>query len=299
MIPNKRAAVLDGHMAYVEVGKGNPIVFLHGNPTSSYLWRNIIPHLRGLGRCLAPDLIGMGASDKLTGSEYRFVDHARYLDAWFDAVGVTENAVLVVHDWGSALGFHWAHRNAERVQGIVHFESISAPASTALAKDSAKWFYDFMRSEAGERAVIGDNMFIERVLLDSLGDRLTETDRLIYRWPWLAGGEYRRPLLTWPREIPVDGEPADVTELVTAYQKWMEINDIPKLFMPSTPAAIMVPGEGRLEAALRWSKQTVVEIPGDPDAESPAVNHYLQEVCPDIIGRTIADWYGQLDARSP
>lgn len=291
MLPNKRVATLDANMAYVEVGEGDPVVFLHGNPTSSYLWRHVIPHVQGLGRCLAPDLIGMGASDKLAGSQYRFEDHARYLDAWFDAVGVTENAVVVVHDWGSALGFHWAHRHAERIKGIVHFESITAPASTELAQEGAKWFYSFMRSEEGEQAVIGDNMFIEKVLLESLGDRLTETDKVIYRWPWLAGGENRRPLITWPREIPVDGEPADVTEVVAAYQQWMETNDIPKLFMPSTPAAIMVPGEGRLEAALRWSNQTVVEIPGDPDAESPAVNHYLQEVCPDVIGKTIADWY--------
>lgn len=291
MLPNKRVSTLDANMAYIEVGEGDPIVFLHGNPTSSYLWRNVIPHVQHLGRCLAPDLIGMGASDKLTGSPYRFEDHARYLDAWFEAAGVTENAVVVVHDWGSALGFHWAHRHADRIKGIVHFESITAPADTALAQEGAKWFYAFMRSDEGEQAVLGDNMFIEKVLLESLGDRLTETDRMIYRWPWLAGGETRRPLITWPREIPVDGEPADVTEIVVAYQKWMETNDVPKLFMPSTPAAIMVPGEGRLEAALRWSNQTVVEIPGDPNAESPAVNHYLQEVCPDVIGKTIADWY--------
>ncbi len=298
MLPNKRTPVLDAHMAYVETGTGDPpgdtIVFLHGNPTSSYLWRNIIPHVQSRGRCLAPDLIGMGASDKLPGSQYRFTDHARYLDAWFDAAGVSENVVLVVHDWGSALGFHWARRNAEKVKGIVHFESITAEASLKSAADSAKGFYTFMRSDEGERAVIEDNMFVEKIMLESLGDRLTETDRMIYRWPWLAGGENRRPLITWPREIPVDGDPPDVTEVVRAYQAWMETNDIPKLFLLGDPAAIMKEGEGRLEAARKWSHQTEVVIPGDPDAP-PAVNHYIQEVCPDVIGKAIADWLAQLD----
>ena len=293
MLPNKRIQVLDSSMAYVEIGEGDPVVFLHGNPTSSYLWRNIIPHMSDKTRCLAPDLIGMGASDKLQGSQYRFEDHARYLDAWFDAVGVMEQAVIVVHDWGSALGFHWAHRHPERIKGIVHFESITAPASTDVAGEGAKWFYDFMRSDEGERAVIDDNMFIEKVMFESLGDRLTELDRTIYRWPWLAGGEARRPLITWPREIPVDGEPKDVTAIVSAYQAWMETNDVPKLFLLGTPAAIMVPGEGRLEAARKWSHQKEVAIPGDPDA-APAVNHYIQEVCPDIIGTAISDWYKDL-----
>lgn len=290
MLPNRRAPVLDAHMAYVEAGEGDPVVFLHGNPTSSYLWRNIIPHVQGQARCLAPDLIGMGASDKLEGCEYRFIDHARYLDAWFEAAGVTENAVLVVHDWGSALGFHWAHRHPDRIKGIVHFESITAPADTSEAGEGAKGFYSFMRSDAGERAVIEDNMFVEKIMLESLGDRLSETDRTVYRWPWLAGGEARRPLITWPREIPVDGEPADVTGIVMSYQAWMETNDIPKLFLLGSPAAIMVEGEGRLEAARKWSLQTEVAIPGDPDTEFPAVNHYIQEVCPDVIGTEISKW---------
>ncbi len=290
MLPNRRVPVLDAHMAYVEAGEGDPVVFLHGNPTSSYLWRNIIPHVQGQARCLAPDLIGMGASDKLNGSLYRFVDHSRYLDAWFEAAGVTENVVIVVHDWGSALGFYWAQRNPERMKGIVHFESITAVAESAKAGESAKGFYSFMRSDEGERAVIEDNMFVEQIMLGSLGDRLSETDRAIYRWPWLAGGEARRPLITWPREIPVDGEPVDVTEIVTSYQTWMETNDIPKMFLLGSPAAIMREGEGRLEAARRWSNQIEIAIPGDTETDKPAVNHYIQEVCPDVIGKAIADW---------
>jgi len=151
-----------------------------------------------------------------------------------------------------------------------------------------------MRSDEGERAVIDDNMFVEKIMLESLGDLLTETDRMIYRWPWLVGGENRRPLITWPREIPVDGDPADVTEIVRTYQMWMETNDIPKLFLLGNPAAIMKEGEGRLEAARKWSHQTEVAIPGDPNGP-PAVNHYIQEVCPDVIGKAIADWLGELD----
>ncbi|MEM9181716.1 MAG: haloalkane dehalogenase [Pseudomonadota bacterium] len=293
MLPNRRIDVLDATMAYVETGAGDPMVFLHGNPTSSYLWRNIIPHLSDDCLCLAPDLIGMGASDKLTGSEYRFVDHARYLDAWFEAVLGDQPVILVVHDWGSALGFYWAHRHPERVRGIVHFESITAPASTAVAQESARWFYDFMNSEQGERAVIDDNMFIEKVLLESLGDRLSETDRTVYRWPWLAGGESRRPLITWPREIPVDGKPADTFKIVSDYQAWMEVNDIPKLFLLGSPAAIMRDGEGRLEAARRWSHQTEIAIPGDADAPV-AANHYLQELAPEAIGQAIVAWHREL-----
>ena len=293
MLPNRRAEVIDSYMVYVEAGEGNPVVFLHGNPTSSYLWRNVIPHVQPFGRCLAPDLIGMGGSAKLTGSQYRFVDHARYLDAWFDAVTRTERVVLVVHDWGSALGFHWAHRHPERVKGIVHMESITAPADTKTSGAGAKSFYGFMRSTEGEKAVIEDNMFVEKIMLGSLGDRLSETDRLIYRWPWLAGGENRRPLITWPREIPVDGDPADVTKIVSAYQVWMEHNAIPKLFIRGEPAAIMVPGEGRLEAARRWSHQTEVLVKGDAGGP-PAVNHYIQEVCPDDIGKAIAAWLKRL-----
>lgn len=290
MLPNRRTAVLDAHMVHIEDGTGDPIVFLHGNPTSSYLWRNIIPYLSNLGRCLAPDLIGMGGSDKLSGNQYRFFDHVRYLDAWFDRVIEDSNRItLVVHDWGSALGFHWAHRHSDRVRAIVHMESITAPAETSAAQPGAKSFYAFMRSEEGEARVLQDNLFVESIMLESLGARLTETDRLIYRWPWIVPGENRRPLITWPREIPVDGEPADVYDVVVTYQDWMEKNDIPKLFVLGEPGAIMTPGEGRLEAAERWANQTIVRVPGDPEGPA-AVNHYIQEVCPAAIGRAIAEW---------
>lgn len=293
MDPNKTISVLGSNMAYIDVGSGDPCVFLHGNPTSSYLWRNIIPHMQPSARCLAPDLIGMGASDKLTDSQYTFSDQAKYLDAWFEAAGVTNNVTLVVHDWGSALGFHWGRRNPKRVKAIVHFESITAPAETRDTDEGTKWFYSFFRSDEGERAVLQDNMFIEKILLEPLDGHLTDADRAAYRKPWLEAGETRRPMITWPQQIPVDGQPADTTQVVTAYQQWMEECDIPKLFLLGNPPAIMTPGEGRLEAARRWKNQTEIAIPGDP-AASPAANHYIQEICPDVIGKAIADWHQSL-----
>lgn len=293
MFPNKRISVMKAQMAYIDVGHGDPIVFLHGNPTSSYLWRNIIPHLGGNARCLAPDLIGMGASDKVSNCQYRFKDHAQYLDAWFRAVIGNAPVTLVVHDWGSALGFDWARRHPDRVKGIVHFESITAPADTKDTDEGTKWFYDFFRSDEGERAVLENNMFIEKILLEPLETHLTDGDRAAYRKPWLTPGENRRPMITWPQEIPVDGAPADTTKIVTAYQSWMEHCEIPKLFLLGDPPAIMTPGEGRLEAARRWANQTEITVPGDA-AASPAANHYLQEICPDVIGCAIAQWYGAL-----
>ncbi len=285
-----RANVLDSYMAYREVGDGDPIVFLHGNPTSSYLWRNVVPHVAHLGRCIAPDLIGMGESGKLNGSQYRFFDHRRYLDELLQTLGVDSNVILVVHDWGSALGFDWANRNRDAVKGIAYMEAITAPAVVDPNSPSAKQFYYFMRSEEAERRVIDDNMFVEDIFLKSLASRLSEADKAVYREPWLAGGEARRPLITWPREIPVNGEPEDVHEVVVSYQGWMQENSVPKLFIRGNPAVIMVEGENRLTAARSWSNQTEVEVPGDADSEFAATNHYIQEICPDEIGEALANW---------
>jgi len=282
--------VLDSSMAYLQAGEGDPIVFLHGNPTSSYLWRNIIPHVADLGRCIAPDLIGMGDSGKLAGSEYRFFDHRRYLDALLEGLDVHENVILVVHDWGSALGFDWANRHRDAVKGIAYMEAITAPAVVDPESPAAKQFYYFMRTDEAERRVIDDNMFVEDIFLASLANKLSEADKAAYRKPWLAGGESRRPLITWPREIPVNGEPKDVHDVVVSYQQWMQTNTIPKLFIRGDPAVIMVEGENRLTAARAWSKQTEVVVPGDPDTQFPAANHYIQEQCPDEIGRALAAW---------
>ena len=290
-----KAEVLDSFMAYRQVGSGDPIVFLHGNPTSSYLWRNIMPHVAALGRCIAPDLIGMGDSGKLKGSQYRFFDHRRYLDALLEILDVRRNVILVVHDWGSALGFDWANRHRDAVKGIAYMEAITAPAIVDPESPTAKQFYYFMRTDEAERRVIDDNMFVEDIFLNSLANRLSEGDKAIYRQPWVAGGENRRPLITWPREIPVNGEPKDVHDVVVSYQQWMEVNSIPKLFLRGEPAVIMVEGENRLTAARAWSNQTEVEVPGDPDTEFPAANHYIQEQCPDEIGQALAQWIRALD----
>src|SRR5215475_13854447 len=206
----RRIKVLDSDMAYVDVGVGDPVVFLHGNPTSSYLWRNVIPHVEKLSRCLAPDLIGMGDSGKAANDSYRLVDHARYLDAWFEALGLTKNVTLVMHDWGSALGFYWASRHPERIKALIYMEAIVQPLSWADWPETAQNIFKVFRSPAGEEVVLQKNIFVERILPASVMRKLTEEEMAAYRRPYLEPGESRRPTLTWPRQIPIDGEPADV-----------------------------------------------------------------------------------------
>jgi haloalkane dehalogenase len=278
-------AVLDSTMAYVESGAGKPIVFLHGNPTSSHLWRNVMPHLKGLGRCLAPDLIGMGRSGKNPAGRYRFVDHARYLDAWFEAVGVTRDAVLVVHDWGSALGFHWARRHPERVRGIAYMEAIVAPLTWADWPDNARGIFQAMRSPAGEELVLQKNVFVERILPASILRKLSPEEHDAYRRPFAEPGEARRPTLSWPREIPVEGEPADVADIVTQYGAWLAKSPMPKLFINAEPGSILV-GRQR-EICRAWPNQTEVTVKG---------THFIQEDSPDEIGRAVADFVRRLDS---
>src|SRR5215510_2629784 len=217
----RRVNVLDSDMAYVDVGTGDPIVFLHGNPTSSYLWCNVIPHVERSGRCLAPDLIGMGDSGKNPSGSYRFVDHAKYLDAWFEALGLTKNVTLVVHDWGSALGFYWAQRHSEQVKALVYMEAIVKPLPWADWPEAAQNIFKVMRSPAGEEVVLQKNVFVERILPTSVIRKMTEEEMAFYRRPYLEPGESRRPMLTWPRQIPIDGEPADVVAIVDSYAKWL------------------------------------------------------------------------------
>lgn len=215
--PRKRVKLLGTEIAYVDTGNGDPIVFLHGNPTSSYLWRNIIPHVAGVARCLAPDLIGMGDSGKAPDGSYRFVDHARYLDAWFDALKLTDRVTLVVHDWGSALGFHWAYRNQPAVKGLAYMEAIVAPLRWADWDERARGIFQTMRSPAGEEVVLQKNVFVERILPAAMMRKLTDAEMAVYRKPYVEAGESRRPTLTWPRQIPIDGEPADVVAIVNEY----------------------------------------------------------------------------------
>ena len=281
--PRRRIKVLDTELAYVDTGAGDPIVFLHGNPTSSYLWRNVIPHVAGVARCLAPDLVGMGDSGRAPGGAYRFVDHACYLDAWFDALGLWRNVVLVVHDWGSALGFHWARRHPERVRGVAYMEAIVRPVTWPEWPDAARKIFQAMRSPAGEELVLQKNVFVERILPASVLRGLTPEEMERYRAPYREPGESRRPTLTWPRQIPVDGEPAAVVELVLAYGAWLTRSDLPKLFVNGDPGSILV-GPQR-EFCRTWPNQREVTVKG---------SHFLQEDSPDEIGRAVADFVRRL-----
>jgi haloalkane dehalogenase len=272
----RRLQVLDSHLAYVEVGLGDPLVFLHGNPTSSYLWRNVIAELDGLGRCLAPDLIGMGRSGKAPGGSYRLADHVRYLDAWFEALDLSR-VTLVVHDWGSALGFHWARRHPGRVKALVYMEALVRPVSWAEWPEAARKVFQAMRSPAGEEMVLIKNVFVERILPASVLRGLTPQEMERYREPFREPGESRRPTLTWPREIPIDGEPPDVTGLVQQYALWLSRSPLPKLFVNGNPGSILV-GAQR-DFCRAWPNQQEVTVKG---------SHFLQEDSPVEIGQAIA-----------
>ncbi len=269
-------------MAYVEMGAGDPIVFLHGNPTSSYLWRNIMPHLKDLGRCIAPDLIGMGDSEKLDNpgpDSYRFVEHREYLDAALEKLGITKNVVLVIHDWGSALGFDWANRHRDAMKGIVYMEAIVKPMTWEEWPDAATDIFKGFRSPAGDEMVLQNNVFVEAVLPGSVLRGLTDEEMTVYRRPFANAGEDRRPTLTWPRQIPLAGEPADVVGIVEAYGKWLSSTDLPKLFINAEPGAILT-GAAR-DFARAWPNQTEITVPG---------NHFVQEDSPHEIGAAAADF---------
>ena len=281
-LPKQRIEVLGKQMAYAEMGEGDPIVFLHGNPTSSYLWRNIMPAAAGFGRCLAPDLIGMGDSDKLDDSgpdRYTFAEHARYLDALLEALDVTENLVFVIHDWGSALGFHWANRHRSAVKGICYMEAIVRPVSWDEFPADATPVFQGFRSPAGEAMVLEKNLFVERVLPGSVLRGLNDEEMAVYRRPYLEPGESRRPTLTWPRQIPIDGEPADVVAVAQDYSDWLAGSDVPKLFINAEPGALIT-GATR-EFCRAWPNQTEVTVKG---------SHFIQEDSPAEIGAALADW---------
>ncbi|HEY4027555.1 MAG TPA: haloalkane dehalogenase [Candidatus Dormibacteraeota bacterium] len=279
----KQRVLVDGRsMAYIEEGSGDPIVLLHGNPTSSYLWRNVIPHLAPLGRCIAPDLIGMGDSDPLPDSgpgRYRFVEHRHYLDGLLEALGVRADVTFVVHDWGSALGFDWANRHRDAVSGLAYMEAIVRPVTWATWPDAARGIFQGLRSEAGESMVLERNLFVEAILPGSLLRKLSDEEMAEYRRPFLEPGERRRPTLTWPRQIPIEGEPADVTEIVSSYAEWLSAAPVPKLFVNAEPGAILT-GEQR-EFCRTWPNQTEVTVRG---------GHFVQEDSPAEIGQAIANW---------
>lgn len=279
----KFATVHGKQMAYIEEGTGDPIVFLHGNPTSSYLWRNVMPHLSGMGRLIAPDLIGMGDSDKLDNSgpdSYTFVQHRDYLYALLDQLGVHENVTLVIHDWGSALGFHWAHTYPDRVKGIAFMEGIVAPVPSWDAfPAAARPIFEAMRSPAGEEMILENNTFVETILPGSILRDLTEEEMNEYRRPFLNKGEDRRPTLTWPRQIPIEGTPADVAEIVGAYSAWLRETPLPKLFVNAEPGALIAgPVRDYVRSFPNLSEVTV------------AGSHFIQEDSPDEIGTAVKDW---------
>jgi haloalkane dehalogenase len=284
----QRRRVLGSEMAYVEAGEGDPIVLLHGNPTSSYLWRNVLPHLQPRGRCIAPDLIGMGDSDKLPDSgpgSYRFVEHRRYLDALLETLNVHERVTFVVHDWGSALGFDWANRHREAVKGIAYMEAIVRPQGWDHWDNmNMRPFLQALRSESGEAMVLTDNFFVEKILPGAILRTLSAEEMAEYRRPFAEPGEGRRATLTWPREIPIEGEPADVAKIAAAYAEWLATSDIPKLFVKAEPGALLA-GGANLDTARAWPAQTEVKVSGI---------HFLQEDSPDEIGQAIAAWMSKL-----
>ncbi len=283
----KRTTRVKGlEMAWVEAGEGDPIVFVHGNPTSSYLWRNVMPHLEGLGRCIAPDLIGMGDSQKLPESgpdAYRFVEHRDYLDALLDEIGVRGRVTWVVHDWGSALGFDWSNRHRDAVKGIAYMEAIVRPLSWKEWPEAATQIFRGFRSPAGDAMVLEQNVFVENVLPASVLRGLGEAEMEVYRRPYLEAGEARRPTLTWPRQIPLDGEPDDVTRITGEYAEWLASSPVPKLFVNAEPGAILI-GAQR-EFCRSWPNQTEVTVAG---------SHFIQEDSPDEIGSAVANWYRKL-----
>ena len=285
-LPKKRIQVAGLEMAYVEQGTGDPVLFLHGNPTSAYLWRNIIPHLADRARCVAPDLVGMGDSDPLpdTGpGTYRFQDHRNFVDAFIEAMGIGERLTLVVHDWGSALGFHWAARHLEAVRGIAYMEAIVRPVDWDEWPEASRGIFQGFRSPKGDELILERNLFVERVLPGSVLRPMTEAEMDVYRRPFVEPGEARRPTLTWPREIPVGGTPADVCEIVEAYARWLPETDFPKLFVNADPGAILV-GPQR-EFCRTWKNQTEVTVRG---------SHFVQEDSPHEIGRALEDWFDTL-----
>ena len=272
----KRLAVLDSEMAYIETGQGAPIVFLHGNPTSSFLWRNVIPHLEDLGRCLAPDLIGMGDSGTMPSGTYRYQEQADYLDAWFDGVAAAEDVILVLHDWGGALGYNRAARFPEQIAGIAYMETMVRPRRWTDLPDGRDKIFKKFRAAEGERMVMEDNFFVETMMFEmGIVRDLSEAEKDIYRAPYRDKAR-RFVTLQWPREIPFDGDPADNAEVVQRYSDFLAQSGLPKLFVNTTHGHALT-GPPR-EFCRTWPNQTEVTI----DAR-----HFLQEDRPHELGRAL------------
>jgi haloalkane dehalogenase len=276
------ATVKGKRMAYVEYGSGDAIIFQHGNPTSSYLWRNIMPHCEGLGRLIACDLIGMGDSEKLDDSgpnRYTYAEHCQYLFDLWEQLSLGDQIIMVLHDWGSAMGFDWARRHHGRIKGIAYMEAIVTPLTWIDWPVNARRVFQGFRSEIGDEMVLQKNVFVERVLPNSIIRKLSDEEMDVYRKPFAEAGEPRRPTLTWPRMIPIDGEPADMVKVVELYAAWLAQADLPKLFINGDPGSILI-GRQR-EHCRAWPNQTEVTVKGQ---------HFLQEDSPDEIGHSIAEF---------
>ncbi len=279
---SKKYATVNGkRMAYHDVGSGPTVLFLHGNPTSSYLWRDIVPHVSDRARCVVPDLIGQGDSDKLddpTVDSYTIVEHREYLDALLDQLDLGENITLVIHDWGSALGFDWANRHRDRVAGICYMEAIVRPVTWDEWPEAARGIFQNMRTDAGEEIVMTKNLFVEAILPSSIMRTLSDDEMNEYRRPFADPAD-RRPTLTWPRQIPIEGEPADVVDIVQSYADWLSTSDVPKLFINADPGIILT-GPQR-EFCRTWPNQTEVTVAG---------LHFIQEDSPNEIGEALSAW---------
>jgi len=279
--------VFDRTMAYIDTGQGDPIVFLHGNPTSSYLWRNILPYLQREGRCIAPDLIGVGDSEKLPGSgpgSYTFIEHRRYLDALLASLGVERNVTLVIHDWGSTLGFDWANRHRDALRGIAYMEAIVQPVTWEQWSPQTRSFFEQLRSAAGEQMILEENLFVESLLPRRILRKLTDAEMEEYRRPYREPGEGRRPTLSWPRQLPIAGEPAEVVEIVGSYAAWLAASPVSKLFVNAEPGTISLDERAFCRG---FPNQTEVTVRG---------LHFIQEDSPDEIGEAVAKWYTSLQA---
>ena len=275
--PEKRIAVLDSEIAYLEAGEGAPIVLLHGNLSRSYLWRNVIPHLEGRGRCLAPGPIGMGNSRKMPSGTNRFSEHIRHFDAWFEALGLTENLILVVYDWGAAIGFNRACRYPDQIKGIAYREAMVCPRFWADMPDERVKTFKTLRSAEGERMVREENFFVEKMLFErGVAREFTEEEENVYRAPF-ADSESRMITLQWAREIPFEGEPADNYAIVKRYSDFLSQSPIPKLFVNAEFGHALA-GVAR-EFCRAWPNQTEITVPA---------RHYLQEDCPAEIGAAVS-----------
>ena len=282
----KKIIIKNKTLSYIDEGEGDAIVFQHGSPTSSYLWRNVMPHLEGQGRLIACDLIGMGDSEKLANSgpnSYSYFEHRDFLFALLEELNIGNKVVFVIHDWGSALGFDWSFQNQERVQGIAYMEGMVKPVTWDEWPENATKVFQGFRSEHGENMVLDKNIFVEKVLPSSIMRELSNEEMNEYRRPFLNVGEDRRPTLSWPRQIPIEGEPQEVVEVVKNYSNWMSSTDLPKLFINADPGSILT-GKQR-EFCRSWPNQEEVTVKG---------THFMQEDSPDQIGKAVSSFVSQL-----